>query len=299
MYAFLSMDIGTSLRQTRKSIGLTQSDLAALAGVSRPALINLENGAGHMTTLSKITPHIAFRIVGLASGDCPSVQIRSARLRRKMSQADLASKAKVSVPTIRAVERNVGSIKSMAAIIAVLAPNASAAAHTRAHWQIKKDVRLTPPDLVDAVVEAFGPISIDPASDPNGFVDAEIYLTETEDGLVTPWSGRLAFVNPPYSDLTQWIGRCADAYENNEVEIVIGLFPARTETTTFRNRVFGKADVLLLPRRLSFYDENRTKLPPAPFALMMCIWGAPKDRVERFVDLSESLVIWSENNRTP
>ena len=292
------MDIGLALKSTRKSMGLTQHELAELAGISRQSLVCIERGAGRMSSIAKIAPHISFRIIGLATGDCPSVQIRSARLRRKMSQAALASKAKVSVPTIRAVERNVGSIKSMAAIIAVLAPNASAAVHTRVHWQIKKDVRLTPPDLVDAVVEAFGPISIDPASDPNGFVDAKTYLTETEDGLITAWSGRLAFVNPPFSDLTQWIGRCADAYENNKVEIVVGLFPARTETTTFRNRVFGKADVLLLPRRLSFYDEHRTKLPPAPFALMMCIWGAPKDRIERFVDLSKSLVIWSEDNRT-
>lgn len=291
------MDIGSAIRATRKSFGLTQQELADLAGISRQSIVSLEKGAGRMNAISKIAPHISFRITGLASGDCPSVQIRAARLRRKMSHAELAAKAGVSIPTVRSVEKNTGSIRSLAALIAALAPNAAAAPHVRVHWQVKNDIRLTPPEIIDQVVESFGPISIDPASAANSFVNAERFLTQNDDGLISKWAGRLAFVNPPFSELTKWIGRCADAYDNGEVEIVVGLFPARTETSTFRNRAFGKADVLLLPRRLAFYDETRTKLPPAPFSVMLCVWGASQSQTQSFVQATESLVIWSDINR--
>jgi hypothetical protein len=165
----------------------------------------------------------------------------------------------------------------------------------RAHWQERRDVRFTPPEVVEWVLASFGPIAIDPAGDPRSFVPAGRILTEADDGLATRWSGRFAFVNPPFSDLTRWIGRCCDAWDRQEVEMIVGLFPARTETTTFRHRVFGVADVLLMPRRLSFYDEHRTKMLPAPFALMMCVWGASEGQVLDFAARTEALILWAKD----
>jgi transcriptional regulator with XRE-family HTH domain len=287
------MDIGSAVRRTRKSIGLTQSEVAAAAGVSRQAIVLLERGGGRMTTLAKVSSHIGFRVIGLSSGDNPAAQVRSARRQRKMTQLGLAVRAGISVPTVRAVEHGNASIGSLTAVLTVLAPKAREAMLVRAHWQERRDVRFTPPEVLEQVTASFGTISIDPAGDPQSFVSAAETLTEADDGLTSRWSGRLAFVNPPFSDLTRWIGRCCDAWDRSEVEIIVGLFPARTETSTFRERVFGVADVLLMPRRLSFYDDQRVKMLPAPFALMVCVWGAERGQVLEFAARTGSLILWA------
>ncbi|WP_162244335.1 DNA N-6-adenine-methyltransferase [Sphingomonas sp. Leaf339] len=246
-----------------------------------------------MSTLAKVGPQIGFRIIGLANGDNPAAQVQAARRRRKMTQQDAAFRAGVSVPTMRAVERGTASMAALTSVLTVLSPKAREAIPAQAHWQVKRDVRFTPPEVVEWVLASFGPIALDPAGDPRCFVPAERVLTQADDGLATLWSGRMAFVNPPFSDLTRWIGRCCDAWDRQEVEMIVGLFPARTETTTFRERVFGIADVLLMPRRLSFYDEHRTKMAPAPFALMVCVWGAERDRVLDFAARTGALVLWA------
>lgn len=290
------MNVGEAVRVARKASALTQGALANAAGVSRHAILLLEKGGGRMTTLQRVMPHILFRITGLASGDLPHEQVRRARHQRKMTQGELARKAGVSVPTVRAVERGSASISSLSKIVGVLAPQAKVTQPFRAHWKLRRDVRLTPPHVLDMIVRAFGAISIDPAGHANSFVTADTVLTEDDDGLATEWTGRSAFVNPPFSDLTRWMRRCADAWAGNEVQIIIGLFPARTETGVFRERIFGVADVLLLPRRLAFHDDTRAKLDPAPFALMLCVWGADRAAVAHFVELSEAIVLWSERN---
>ena len=256
----------------------------------------LEKGGGRMATLQRVTPHILFRITGLASGDSPDEQVHRARRQRGMTQRELAQRAGVSVPTVRAIEHGSASVSSLSKVVSVLAPQAKMTPPFRAHWKLKKDVRLTPPHVVEMIVSAFGPISIDPAGHLNSFVTADTVLTEEDDGLATKWTGRSAFVNPPFSDLTRWMRRCADAWSGNEVELIIGLFPARTETGVFRERIFGTADVLLLPRRLAFHDDTRAKLDPAPFALMLCVWGAERAAVAHFVELSGAIVLWSERN---
>jgi DNA-binding XRE family transcriptional regulator len=290
------MDFGESVRVARRAMGLTQDGLAHAAGVSRHTVLLLEQGGGRMAALQQVAPHILFRITGLASGDDPHEQVRRARQQRGLTQSELARKAGVSVPTVRTVEKGTASMSSLSKIVSVLAPNAKMTTPFRAHWKLKKDVRLTPPHLLDMVVEAFGPVSIDPAGHPNSFVDADITLTEFEDGLTTRWTGRSAFVNPPFSDLTRWMRRCAEAWANEEVKQIVALFPARTETGVFREQIFGVADVFLLPRRLAFHDDTRAKLDPAPFALMLCVWGADQAAVAHFADVSEALVLWSTRN---
>ena len=176
----------------------------------------------------------------------------------------------------------------------MLAPRARANAIYRAHYQIREDVRLTPSEFMAEVNRFFGEISIDVAGAPNSFVEAERVIYEDEDGLLTRWSGRLAWCNPPFFGLSRWMHRCADAWDGGEVEKIIGLFPARTETIAFRKRIVGKADVLLLPRRLRFHDSNRIRLAPSPFALMLCCWGFDREIIKTYVTATGSTPIWAD-----
>ena len=290
------MNIGQCIRAAHKGCGMSQVELADLADVSRSALVALESNRGAVSTLLKVRPHIGFRIVGLANGSEPAEQIRNSRIRRDLSLARVAGGSGVSVPTVRLLERGGGRVQSLSSVISFLAPQARANGWYRAHWQVKKDVRFTPPDLLSAISEVFGPVGLDPCGDPRSFVQAERVITEIEDGLTSRWSGKLAFVNPPYSDLARWMGRCSDAWRDGEVEQMLGLFPARTETVNFRTRIFGVADVLLLPRRMRFYTDERVELPPSPFALMLCVWGGPAAKVQKLADALEANVMWAQPN---
>jgi transcriptional regulator with XRE-family HTH domain len=290
------MNVGGAVRSARKAMGLTQAAAAKLGGISRQAVILLEHGGGRMATLERIRKHIQFRVVGLASGNSPGGQVRKARLQRGMTQAQVADRARVSLPTVRAVETGTGSISALSRIIEALAPNARGAALVRQHWQITDDIRYTPPDLLHAVTSIFGPISLDPAGDVRSFVDAERVITEEEDGLRTRWSGRFAFCNPPYSDLSRWMDRCADAWDRREVDLLVGLFPVRTESVVFRKRIYGQADILLLPTRLRFHDVNRDRLNHAPFAVMIVIWGGGRDAVADLAERTGSILIGSKRN---
>lgn len=193
------MNIGHCIRASRKGCGLSQVELASLADISRSSLVRLEGNRGAVTTLMKVRPHVGFRIVGLAQGKAPSEQIKNARKRLGLSKAQVAEGAGLSIPTVRLLEKGGGRVQSLSSVISFLAPKARANGWHRPRWQVRKDVRFTPPDLIKKIVDVFGPIDLDPAGDPRSFVSAKRIITESEDGLSTRWSGPLAFVNPPFS----------------------------------------------------------------------------------------------------
>lgn len=287
------MDIGAAMRGARKGRGLTQSRLAELIGVSRHTILALEVSAGSVAVLEKAASVVSFRITGLAEGNTIGEQLRAARAHRGWTQAEVAARAEVSIPTVRALERSGGSVRTLEAVLRVLGPRARPNANFTAHYQLRRDVRFTPPEFLAEIERSFGRISIDVCGDPRSFVSADRVLTESEDGLKTRWAGDLAWCNPPYSSLSTWVTRCADAWDQKEVGSIIGLFPARTETVVFRKRVLGVADVVLLPRRLRFHDEDRQRLAPAPFALMLACWGLRRDVVEAYATRTEAYVMWA------
>lgn len=287
------MDVGAAIRSARKGRGISQAKLAELIGVSRHTILSLEDGSASVAVLEKASSVVSFRITGLAQGGTIAEQLRTARAQRGWTQADVAARSEVSIPTVRALERGGGSVRSLEAVLRVLGPRAHSNANFTAHYHVRKDVRFTPPEFLAEIERSFGRISIDVAGDPRSYVSADRILTEREDGLKTKWLGELAWCNPPYSSLSTWIGRCADAWDRKEVGSIIGLFPARTETVAFRNRVFGVADVLLLPRRLHFHDEDRKRLAPAPFALMLVVWGIRRELVSAYAERTEARVIWA------
>jgi transcriptional regulator with XRE-family HTH domain len=287
------MNIGAAIKARRKAHGLTLAELAQITGVGRSAIVLVEKDRGSVRTLNAVAGPLNFRPSGIGAGSTLAKQLINARMNRGLTQAALAFKAKLSIPTIRSLERGGGSIRALNAVLNVLAPGARANPVYRAHYQILDDVRLTPPDFMAEIVSFFGAITIDVAGSTNSFVEAKRVILEKEDGLKTRWSGDLAWCNPPYSNLSRWLHRCADAWDGQEVQSILGLFPARTETVAFRTRLVGVADIVLLPRRLRLYDEDRVRLAPSPFPLMLCAWGVERSVIEAYVASTGSTPIWA------
>ncbi len=99
--------------------------------------------------------------------------------------------------------------------MAVVAPKARRRAPERSYWsegdKEDRDSRFTPPDFMTSIYAAFGEVDLDPCAHRLSPVIAEpqIILSEGGDGLIDDWSGRLAFVNPPFCSLLKMAAPCS------------------------------------------------------------------------------------------
>lgn len=117
------------------------------------------------------------------------------------------------------------------------------------------DTWLTPP----AVIEALGGASsfdLDPCSPPaRPWPTAREHYTESDNGLLLPWFGRV-WLNPPYSTalIARFLGRMA-AHDHGTALIF-----ARTETDPFHRFVWPAASgVLFLRGRLNFHRPDGSR----------------------------------------
>lgn len=125
------------------------------------------------------------------------------------------------------------------------------------------DTWLTPPSILNPL----GEFDLDPCCPPNmPWRTAAKMLTEAEDGLATPWAGRV-WLNPPFGQQAAlWLAKMAQ-HGNG-----IALIPARTETAMFYESVWPHADsVCFLKGRPHFHypDGIRASFNSgAPIALV-------------------------------
>ena len=133
---------------------------------------------------------------------------------------------------------------------------------------------------------AFGEIDLDPCAHLLSAVSARrsIMLSEGGDGLVDEWSGRLVFMNPPFSALLVWLKRAFDQWQSGNVETVVCLVPVRSDSAWFHDTLCRVADIYLLQGRVRFLD-SRGKGQPTPFSLMLLTLGASTEQKARFASL--------------
>lgn len=111
------------------------------------------------------------------------------------------------------------------------------------------DEWLTPPEILAAL----GPFDLDPCSPVDRPWDtAAAHLSVEDDGLSTPWRGRV-WLNPPYSEVDPWMERMAAHGRGT------ALLFARTETRCWETHIWPHVSaVLFLFGRLTFYRGDGT-----------------------------------------
>ena len=145
----------------------------------------------------------------------------------------------------------------------------------------------TPRKYVVPITEFFGgTIDLDPCSNSDSIVNANIeYLLPEHDGLKESWAYARIFVNPPYgrdkasgTTIKDWLRRCHEAGENGSE--VIALIPVATNTTHWKEYVFGSADSIcfLYDTRLKFLEGGFENKKGAPMACCIVYWGKYKSR---------------------
>jgi transcriptional regulator with XRE-family HTH domain len=278
------------MKAARLAVGLTRRSLAERIGLTAQAIKRLEDGIGSVATLTAVLKELDFRLVGLGPGKTLHDQLRAKRRARSLSLDEVASRTGMSRATISSLERGGGSVRSLLKLLAVIAPKVRRRAQERAYWgqgdKEDRDSRFTPPDFLADIEAAFGAIDLDPCANRLSPVIAErrILLDEGGDGLVDDWSGRLAFVNPPFSELTRWLARAAHEWKAGRVETVVCLVPVRTDSALFHDELSTAADIYLLRGRVRFLDlQGRGQ--STPFSLMVLTLGASASQKAKFAQL--------------
>ncbi len=85
----------------------------------------------------------------------------------------------------------------------------------------------TPEPLFRMLEEKYGPFTLDAAADESNAKCAE-YFTESQDGRIQPWRGRV-WCNPPYRDLLKWVRHAYGETQAGRCEVAVLLLPAHTK----------------------------------------------------------------------
>ena len=278
------------IQQARRSSGWSQRTLAERIGVNPQVIKRLEQGIGSVATLVAAMAALDFRLTGVGSGKTLHEQIRNRRQQRSLSLEQVAQRTGLSRTTIASLERGGGSAASLLKLLTVLAPHARRRAPERAYWgqgdKEDRDSRFTPPEFMAGIYAAFGEVDLDPCGHQLSPVVAHrrILLSEGGDGLVDAWSGRLVFVNPPYSAMIKWLRRAFEQWHVGNVETVACLVPVRTDSAFFHETLHGAADIFLLRGRVKFLDPHG-KGQHTPFSLMLVTLGATPAQLNRYAEL--------------
>jgi len=152
------------------------------------------------------------------------------------------------------------------------------------HFSSASSAWLTPPAIIDRVLQALDGIDLDPCSNsheaPN--VLAASLCTVEDDGLSQPWYGRV-YMNPPYGrDISAWVVKLRLEYDAGRVTEAIVLLPARTDTAWFRRlRPYPRC---FIAGRLKFSGYQNS----APFPSAVVYLGTrPQRFFEAFAELGD------------
>jgi len=135
----------------------------------------------------------------------------------------------------------------------------------------------TPPHIFLALGLTF---DLDPATIPGGipWVPARNHYSWKDDGLRQAWHG-LVWLNPPYSNPTEWLGRLAD--HGNGVALV----RCDTSTVWWQDQITRADTVCFIRGRLRFMNRHGTAIDKATFPSALAAWGEEATLAVRNADL--------------
>ena len=141
----------------------------------------------------------------------------------------------------------------------------------------KSDIHYTPAEVLD-LVHQFWPqgIDLDPASDEaaNQLVKAKRFFDQVDNGLIQQWVAHRIFMNPPYSQVRQFVDHLCYCRSCGMFGAAISLTKADTSTRWFRSIWENASAVCFVDHRLRFGEAAQS----APFASALSYFGPESER---------------------
>lgn len=134
-------------------------------------------------------------------------------------------------------------------------------------YSSKTDDWYTPQYLFDALNDEFH-FDLDPCADETNH-KCDLYYTREQDGLKQDWSGKRAFINPPYGkEVSLWVKKAYNEVLFGDCDLAVLLIAARTDTKYFHEYIYHKAEIRFLKGRIKFSGAKNA----APFPSMVVIY---------------------------
>lgn len=149
---------------------------------------------------------------------------------------------------------------------------------TETHFSSETDEWATPPELLRPLADAVGGFDLDPCSGAERKSIASDTYTKADDGLAQKWFGAV-WMNPPYSEIADWMEKASTEVRREQVDSVIALVPARTSTQWFHNYAAEASAIAFVEGRLQFGDADNS----APFPSAVVVFGDVEDDVYSFL----------------
>lgn len=149
---------------------------------------------------------------------------------------------------------------------------------TELHFSTGDDEHDTPLSFFAPIAKAVGGFDVDPAASPTSEL-ADVNYTKEDDGLTQDWTGNV-WLNPPYSDVSEWLDRVdtemnTSRLDDSGPDLLVALVFARTSTRWFHNYA-TTADLLCFVKgRLKFGGAENS----APAPSLVGVWGDYPDEL--------------------
>ncbi len=117
----------------------------------------------------------------------------------------------------------------------------------------------TPAWVINAARTVMGGIDTDPATcaAAQSIVQAKLWYTTTEDGLISPWRGRV-WLNPPYSNVWPWADRMVRLYQTGDIDAGTMLVNCACSPKWAQHLWTHANAVCLFNRRINFWHPTKT-----------------------------------------
>ena len=123
----------------------------------------------------------------------------------------------------------------------------------------------TPTEFFNKLDWRFGKFTLDHCATSENHKTKKYYTLE-DNGLAQDWKGETVFVNPPYSNLSEWVEKGYRESQKDDTKVVM-LIPARTDTKYWHNYVMRAAEIHFIKGRLKFGDSKNSA--PFPSAVVV------------------------------
>lgn len=131
----------------------------------------------------------------------------------------------------------------------------------------------TPAEFFAPISDSVGGFDLDPcASNTSNLADEN---NREDGGLEMDWRGKV-FLNPPYSDVGEWMKYARHEHEHGHADLIVGLVFARTGTQWFHNYATSADLICFVEGRLTFGEATNN----APAPSMVPVWGDYPDALE-------------------
>jgi hypothetical protein len=152
----------------------------------------------------------------------------------------------------------------------------------------------TPAVYIEAARDVLGGIDLDPASSAlaNETVKAGRFFTVDDDGLASPWHGRV-WLNPPYGGLAgEFIERLVDEYENGDIDAAVALVNAHCTDTTWFQRLWSHT-LCFTNHRINFAAGTTDRSGSTHGSVFAYLGSAPEVFAANFATFGAVVSRWS------